>query len=285
MRGVAGLPVPRGGPRRPVAVVTTDDRQVACARELAGRGWPVRCWGRPVEGLPGGEDPAALDGAAVVVGPVTGPPTAERMTTAGARWREPAAWRLAPGDRVVNALFLSVSARTGGFNAIDYARASETGNFLTMMLMMVGGSPGSTAGGLKTTTVALLAILAWSRFHGEETVSIAGRSLRKETTDRAIGLFVITFGVVTVGILLLTATERGSPMGTFLDRMFEAVSAFSTVGISTGITGHLSDGGRVVVLALMFLGRVGPLTLAAALARSVAGPTRFRYAYEEVMVG
>ncbi|ADU51145.1 D-isomer specific 2-hydroxyacid dehydrogenase NAD-binding protein [Thermaerobacter marianensis DSM 12885] len=97
MRGVAGLPVPRGGPRRPVAVVTTDDRQVACARELAGRGWPVRCWGRPVEGLPGGEDPAALDGAAVVVGPVTGPPTAERMTAAGARWREPAAWRLAPG--------------------------------------------------------------------------------------------------------------------------------------------------------------------------------------------
>ncbi|HEY8552849.1 MAG TPA: NAD(P)-dependent oxidoreductase [Thermaerobacter sp.] len=80
-----------------MAVITTDERQVACARHLAAAGWSVRCWGQPVEGLPGGVDPAALDGAAVVVGPVTGPPTAGQMATAGARWLEPGAWPLAQG--------------------------------------------------------------------------------------------------------------------------------------------------------------------------------------------
>lgn len=113
--GLAGGPATRGagvgGPapaahpgraadaaeRRVVAVVTTDERQVACARHLAQRGWPVRVWGQPVDGLPGGADPAALDGAAVVVGPVTGPPTAGQLATAGARWLEPGAWPLARG--------------------------------------------------------------------------------------------------------------------------------------------------------------------------------------------
>jgi len=188
--------------------------------------------------------------------------------------------------RVSNALFMSVTARTAGFNTVDYAHASESTNFITILLMSIGGSPGSTAGGIKTTTFALLGILAWSRLRGDESATCGGRSLRKETTDRAIGLFVIAFGIVTVGILLLTATERGgSGAGSFLDRMFEAVSAFNTVGLSTGQTPHLSLLGRWLVIALMFLGRVGPLTLAAALARPVSAAGRFRYAYEDVMVG
>ena len=189
------------------------------------------------------------------------------------------------GHRLTNALFLSVTARTAGFNTIDYGRASEGTNFLTLLLMMIGGSPGSTAGGIKTTTVALLGLLAWSRFRGEGVTSLWGRSLRKETTDRAIGLFVVAFGAVTAGILALTLTEHGSATGTFLDRMFEAVSAFNTVGLSTGPTPHLSAAGRAVVVLLMFLGRVGPLTLAAALARPAVRASRFRYAYEDVTVG
>lgn len=198
-------------------------------------------------------------------------------------------WEQTLGDlpffhRLTNSLFLSVTARTAGFNSIDYADAVETTNFFTILLMSIGGSPGSTAGGLKTTTFALLGILAWSRLRGDETASLWGRSLRKETTDRAVGLFVIAFGVVTVGILVLTATERGVGTGGFLNRMFEAVSAFNTVGLSMGKTSELSTYGRWTVSLLMFLGRVGPLTLAAALARRAAA-TRFRYAYEEVMVG
>lgn len=192
---------------------------------------------------------------------------------------------LAPSHRLTNALFLSVTARTAGFNSIDYAQAADSSNFLSVLLMMIGGSPGSTAGGIKTTTFALLGLLAWSRLKGDESTHIFSRSLRKETTDRAIGLFVIAFGIVTVGILLLTITERWNPTGDFLDRMFEAVSAFNTVGLSAGLTPSLTSAGRIVVVALMFIGRVGPLSGAAALARPINASGKFRYAYEDVMVG
>jgi trk system potassium uptake protein TrkH len=189
------------------------------------------------------------------------------------------------GHKVTNGWFMSVTARTAGFNTIDHARATEAGNFLTILLMSIGGSPGGTAGGLKTTTFALLGILAWSRFRGHEVATVWGRSLRKETTDRAVGLFVVAFAVVTIGILALTVTEGATPTDGFLVRMFECVSAFNTVGLSMGITPHLSSPGRVVVILMMFLGRVGPLAAAAALARHATGPGKFRYAYEEVAVG
>lgn len=192
---------------------------------------------------------------------------------------------LAPGHRVVNALFMSVNARTAGFNTIDYDEAADASSFLTMLLMSVGGSPGGTASGIKTTTIALMGVLALSRFRGEEVASVAGRSLRRETTDRAVGLFVAAFIVMTAGIFALTVTEGRSPTGGFLNRMFEAVAAFTTTGFSTGHTPLLSPAGRVVVILLMFLGRVGPLALAAALAVRTPAPGRFRYAYEDVAVG
>ncbi len=151
--------------------------------------------------------------------------------------------------------------------------------------MMIGGSPGSTAGGIKTTTFALLGILAWTRLAGDDAVSVFGRSIRKDNVDRAIGLFVISFGIVTLGILLLSITERGGNSGRFLDHMFEVVSGFNTVGLSTGITPRLSSAGRMIIISMMFLGRVGPLSVAASLARPVRAGTQFRYAYEDVMVG
>ncbi|MBL8797264.1 MAG: potassium transporter TrkH, partial [Planctomycetia bacterium] len=187
--------------------------------------------------------------------------------------------------RPINALFMSVTVRTAGFNNVDFVHASESSNFVAILLMMIGGSPGSTAGGVKTTTFALLGILAWSRLLGHEVPCLAGRSLRQETTDRAVGLFVVAAAVVTTGILALMLFEEGTGGGRFLDRMFEAVSAFNTVGLSTGQTPQLSTGGRWTVIVLMFLGRIGPFTLAAALARRAVGAERFRYAYEEVMVG
>jgi trk system potassium uptake protein len=189
-------------------------------------------------------------------------------------------------DRLVNALFLSVTPRTAGFNTIDYGQASEATNYVTILLMSVGGSPGSTAGGMKTTTFILIGLMAWARFQGRQVTSFRGRSVRAETTGMAVGLFVVCFTLVTLGILVLTMTEPGvGGHGQFLDWMFEAVSAFNTVGLSTGVTPGLSAAGRVVAIVLMFLGRVGPLTFAAALARNPAQPERFRYAYEGVVVG
>jgi trk system potassium uptake protein TrkH len=199
---------------------------------------------------------------------------------------------LGAGDKLVNAFLLSVMPRSGGFHSVDYTQASDSANFLSIILMFIGGSPGSTAGGLKTTTVALIALLAWDRYRGRAIANLWGRSIPTETIERAVGLAVIGFALVTASIFVYTWTERTSGFDAramdrrFLSHMFEAVSAFNTVGLSMGITGALSGLGKWLTVGLMFLGRVGPLTLAAALALSSRGERdHFRYAYEDVVVG
>jgi trk system potassium uptake protein TrkH len=198
---------------------------------------------------------------------------------------------LARADRLVNALFLSVTPRTAGFNSIDYAQASDSTNFLTIILMFIGGSPGSTAGGLKTTTFALIGLVAWERLRGREIPSLWARSVPEETVQRAIGLAVVVFAVVTGGIFVYTWTEHaaggaGAGGGRFLAHMFEAVSAFNTVGLSMGVTPTLSEPGKWLTVLLMFVGRVGPLTFAAALAMAAERQdVAYRYAYEDVVVG
>lgn len=194
-------------------------------------------------------------------------------------------------EKLWNGLFMSVTARTAGFNTVDYQFATDGSNFLTILLMSIGGSPGSTAGGLKTTTIAILGLLAWSRMKGYTVTSVWGRSVPEETVQRAVGLFVIAFGVVTAAIFLFTVSQiswvaHAEATETFLTYMFEAVSAFNTVGLSMGATGDLSSSGRVLTIILMFIGRVGTLTFAAALARRHAKAAgAFYYAYEDVAIG
>ena len=197
---------------------------------------------------------------------------------------------LGPTDRVANALFMSVTARTAGFNTVDYASVSAGGGFLTVLLMTVGGSPGSTAGGLKTTTLAVVVLLAWSRVRGRRATHAGDRSIPDETVQRAVGLVVFA-GFVVVGAIFLVAAremdggEAGANLG-FLRYAFETVSAFNTVGLSMGVTGDLDRTGRLVAIVLMFLGRVGPLTFTAAVARRARRPAAgFRYAHEDVVVG
>lgn len=205
-------------------------------------------------------------------------------------------WNVAFGhmtawERVWNGLFMSVTSRTAGFNTVDYAQVTNGSNFLTILLMSIGGSPGSTAGGLKTTTVAVIALLAWSRMRGYRITSVAGRSIPEATVQGSVGLFVMAFGVVTAAIFVYTVSEitwmpHAHLEESFLTFMFEAASAFNTVGLSMGVTGDLSSGGRVLTIILMFLGRVGPLTFAAALARRHARAAgSFHYAYEDVAIG
>lgn len=194
-------------------------------------------------------------------------------------------------EKLVNALFLSVTPRTAGFNTIDYAQATDSTNFLTIILMFIGGSPGSTAGGVKTTTFILLGMLAYARMTGGVVVHAWHRSVPEETIQRAVGLFVIAFSVVTGAIFALTWTETpaagaGAATGRFLSHMFEAVSAFNTVGLSMNLTPALTEPGRLLTLLLMFVGRVGPLTFAAALVlRRHRQASNYRYAYEDVVVG
>jgi trk system potassium uptake protein len=190
--------------------------------------------------------------------------------------------------RVVNSLFASVTARTAGFNTLDHAAAADATNFLTILLMSIGGSPGSTAGGIKTTTAAVIAILAWSRLRGLPMASVFRRTLPEETVQRAVGLFAVAFLAVTGAIFAFAALEigLGAPRGRFLQAMFEAVSAFNTVGLSMGLTPELTPAGRLLSTLLMYVGRVGPLTFAAAIAlRARATRWEFRYAQEDVVIG
>lgn len=198
---------------------------------------------------------------------------------------------MAFGDRLANGFFMSATARTAGFNSVDYAALSAESSFFTILLMMIGGSPGSTAGGLKTTTVALIGLLAWSRLRGRREVSVWGRSVPEETVQRATGLFVVAFGLVTAAIMALVALEAEGPSAgperaVFLPYMFEVVSAFNTVGLSMNLTPELSIPGRWLLAVLMFVGRVGPLTFAAAIAlERRPGDSDFRFAHEDVVVG
>jgi trk system potassium uptake protein TrkH len=193
-------------------------------------------------------------------------------------------------QRLLNGLFMSVTARTAGFNTVDYAATTDATNFVTILLMSIGGSPGSTAGGLKTTTVAVIAMLAVARLRGRQVTSIRYRSIPEETVQRAVGLFVVDFICVTVGVLLYSVLQPGPvdarPGAGFLADMFEGVSAFNTVGLSMGATGDLTAGGRLLTILLMYMGRVGPLTFASAIALgrpSLSG--EFRYAHEDVIIG
>jgi len=194
---------------------------------------------------------------------------------------------MAVWTKLENAMFMSVTARTAGFNTVAYADASDPTNFFTILLMSIGGSPGSTAGGLKTTTFFIIGLLAWSRFRGRTSVSAWSRTVPDETVQRAVGLFVVAFGTVTAAILAYTVLAvNGSEPAPFLWVMFEAVSAFNTVGLSLGMTDGLEPLSRLLTTVLMFVGRIGPLSFAALLALKTGGPpARYHFAREDVSIG
>lgn len=193
------------------------------------------------------------------------------------------------GERLLAAWFQSVTPRTAGFNTIDYGRVSPDTLFFTIFLMFVGASPGSTGGGIKTTTFGLLCALVVARWRGHGRARMFRRTIPHAVMDRALLLALLAWALVSLAIGLLVFTEgHGVPFAAaeprFVALMFEAVSAFGTVGLSTGITPALSPLGKLVLVALMFAGRVGPLTLVLAVGpRQERG--RFRYAEENVMIG
>jgi len=192
-------------------------------------------------------------------------------------------------ERVLAAWFQSVSPRTAGFNTIDFGLVSSDTLFFTIFLMFVGASPGSTGGGIKTTTLGLLVALVVARWRGRGRATVFHRTIPHAVMDRALTLALLAWALVSLAVGLLVATEtRGVPFGAaeprFLALMFEAVSAFGTVGLSTGITASLTGAGKLVLVALMYAGRVGPLTLVLAVGPR-PGRGRFRYAEENVMVG
>ena len=195
-------------------------------------------------------------------------------------------------DKVSNAWFLSVTARTAGFNSVSYAQVANSSAFLTILLMVVGGSPGSTAGGLKTTTLAVLGALAWARMRGRRFAELHGRSLPTGTTERTVSLALVAFAVMTAAIFVLSYSEtRGASTQearhAFLPLFFEVVSAFCTVGLTMDVTPTLSAFGKGLIILLMYVGRLGPLAFFAALSLQSTGYVRrsVRPAHEDLIVG
>jgi trk system potassium uptake protein TrkH len=184
--------------------------------------------------------------------------------------------------------FQAVTPRTAGFNTLDYATLSNPTLFFTVVLMFVGASPGSCGGGIKTTTAAILWGIVRSQFVGEDRVHLFRRALPREIVGRAVTLAASAALLVVVVTLVLQVTEAHGAVtdarrGLFLELLFETVSAFGTVGLSTGVTPRLSDAGKLTIALMMYLGRVGPLTITIGLARAPRG--RFQYSEEPVVVG
>jgi trk system potassium uptake protein TrkH len=196
---------------------------------------------------------------------------------------------LPPGERLLASWFQSVTPRTAGFNTIEYGQVSSDTLFFTIFLMFVGASPGSTGGGIKTTTFGLLVALVIARWRGRGRATVFRRTIPHAVMDRALLVALLAWALVSIAVGLMVFTEtHGVPFRAaeprFVALTFEAVSAFGTVGLSTGITASLGAGSKLVLVALMFVGRVGPLTLVLAVGpRQERG--RFRYAEENVMVG
>jgi len=162
-----------------------------------------------------------------------------------------------PSQRFWGSLFQAVTPRTAGFNTLDLTELSETGQMLTCLLMLIGGSPGSTAGGMKTTTFAVLAACAVAVFRKRENGQFFGRRIADETVKNAVTVFLLYITLFLVGGMIISRVEN-LPLMTCL---FESASAVGTVGLTLGITPGLGIVSRVVLITLMFFGRVGGLTL------------------------
>ncbi|MEJ5365461.1 MAG: TrkH family potassium uptake protein [Desulfosoma sp.] len=191
--------------------------------------------------------------------------------------------------KILLSFFQSVTTRTAGFNSLDFSSMKELTLLGTILLMFVGACPGSTGGGVKTTTVAVLVALSRARLKGSPCVHAFKRTISDETLRRAFSVFVLSAVVVVLGTAFLLGSELGrlrvpEGRGRFLDLLFEATSAFGTVGLSLGATPTLSSWGKVTVIALMFIGRLGPLVLASAM-QPTTRTSRYEYAEEPVMIG
>jgi len=184
------------------------------------------------------------------------------------------------GGKLTAGFFAGVMPRTAGFNALDYGEMNPETLLVSDVLMFVGGGSGSTAGGIKVTTAALLLMIVWAEVRGRSDVSAFRRRMPPSAQRQALAIVVVSLAVVLAATLfLMIDSQHGlSPA------LFEVVSAFGTVGLSTGITPGLSDAARVVLEVLMLAGRVGPMTLAVALILREAEP-RYRHPEERPLVG
>lgn len=195
----------------------------------------------------------------------------------------PATFKYLSGkEKIVASFFQSVVPRTAGFNSIDIGKIKDTTAFVMIILMFIGGSPGSTAGGIKTTTFGAIVLTTLTVIKGNKDVEAYKKTIPHEIIYRSLAIATVGILLVIVVSMLLTITEDA----TFLDLLFETTSAFGTVGLTRGVTPNLSTFGRIIITLTMYFGRVGPLTMAFAFAKNQkTSGANYRYAEENIMVG
>ena len=182
--------------------------------------------------------------------------------------------------RLHSAFFHSVQTRTAGFNSVDTAALNEESLLVSTILMFIGGGSASTAGGIKVTTFALLAFVIWAEIRGDRDVNMFGRRISEDSQRQALTVALVGVGVLAASVLaLMTLGETGLTAAAF-----EAVSALSTVGLSTGVTGAEGSPTRIVLIMLMFIGRLGPVVLVAAIVLRTR-PNLFRFPTERPLIG
>ncbi|MBK7426729.1 MAG: ATPase [Saprospiraceae bacterium] len=182
--------------------------------------------------------------------------------------------------KFVGALFEAVTPRTAGFNSVDVTQMSFAAIILTILLMWIGASPGSTGGGIKTSTFALAVLNIISLAKGQDRVEFRNRHISTQSIKRAFA--VISLSLVFIGISIFIVSFTDPDLG-FLQLSFEAFSAFSTVGLSLGITGSLSPAGKIVMVLCMFIGRVGAITVLISIFRKVSSQ-KYQYPQEEILI-
>ena len=192
-------------------------------------------------------------------------------------------------NKILASFFQSVTPRTAGFNTVDIGLLTNATILLMIVLMFIGASPGSTGGGVKTTSAALLVMLMWNRLKGNLDLNIFNRTIPREIVSRSISIIfasALSIAIIT-SVLLIAGGGNLPPMESrhyFVEYLFDTVSAYGTVGLSMGVTPKLNDLQKYALIVMMFVGRVGPLTLAFSLSRSPGGRS-LTYAEEGVMVG
>ena len=197
-------------------------------------------------------------------------------------WNNPATLgRLPFGEKLLAAFFQSVTLRTAGFAGLDQALLTPATKAVSVFLMLIGGSSGSTAGGLKTVTFVVLLLFLWNRIRGRYTVSVFSRTIADSHVLNAITIFILMVGLSFAGGTFICATL---PVP-FADGLYEAVSAIGTVGLSTGITPRLPAAAKVMLILFMYFGRVGVLTISFGFLKKKPAGEKYRYANTDLLIG
>ena len=185
------------------------------------------------------------------------------------------------GDKLLNGFFQSVTLRTAGFVAVDQALLTDAGKAFSIFLMIIGGSSGSTAGGLKTVTFIVLILFLWTRGRGRSSVCVFKRTIPQEQVLDAMTIAFVMLILAVFGGIFISATSQVS----IVDAMYEAVSALATVGLTAGVTPNLCIPAQFLIIMYMYFGRVGVLTIAMGFLMGDKAEERIRYAQTNLLIG